>query len=89
MLNSQKGRDLQGKKVGVHPSDIEISKAHTGFDGTVETIGFEGKNYRVSVKYEDDQILQVLAKYSEEKRSIKPGDRISLEMKRKITITEN
>ncbi len=81
--------DLQGKKMGVHPSDLEISEVHTGFNGTVETIGFEGENYRVNVKYEDDQILQVLAKYSEEKRSIKPGDRISLEMKRKITITEN
>ena len=80
---------FKGEKVGIHPSDFEISKGGTGFEGIVETIGFEGENYRISLKYEDDQILQVLAKYSEDKRSIRPGDRIFLEIERKIIITEN
>jgi ABC-type sugar transport system ATPase subunit len=72
----------------VHPSDMDISGVATDFEGTVETVGFEGGNYRIAVNYGSDEILQVLAKYSDSRKGIKPGDRLFLEIKRKIRITE-
>ncbi|MGC8505456.1 MAG: ABC transporter ATP-binding protein [Thermoplasmata archaeon] len=80
--------NIRDETVAVHPADLEISNSDTGFKGTVETIGFEGVNYRVSIKYGNGQTLQMLAGYSEERKSIRPGQEVQLEIKRKARITE-
>jgi len=79
---------LEQGMFAVYPSDIDISEEDTDFEGTVETVGFEGENYRIALNYGRGEILQVLAKYSDSRKGIKPGDKLFLQIKRKVMITE-
>jgi len=52
---------------------VDVSGEHTDFERTVEIVGFGGENYRTAPNYGRGEILQVMAKYSDCRKGIKPG----------------
>ncbi len=78
--------DYAGERIGVYPTDLGIVQSDPDITGIVKASGFEGDRYRIYLTTEDGVILQMYLPPESEMESVSVGDRLSLGIKRRISI---
>ncbi|MCL4314814.1 MAG: ABC transporter ATP-binding protein [Candidatus Thermoplasmatota archaeon] len=69
-------RGTDGNIFAVHPSEISIGTNSTEMIGTVDSIGYEGEFFRISVSYRGEEI-EIRSRDWKMCKGMKNGDRIS------------
>lgn len=78
--------NFEDSKVAFYPTEVEIVNENPDLSGVVESTGFEGEYFRTYVKLDNADPVQLKLFHDSIYSEMRPGDRVGIRLKKRITL---